>query len=286
MELVRALAAYCEAPGHGLADALGLPLPSPSDEAELFSFQLYPYAAVYMGAQGMLGGEAQDRVAGFWRASGMEPPPEPDHLAALLALYATFAEAGGERARHLRHALLWEHLLAWLPAWLRRLDEVAPESYRAWGSLLGDALLAEAEELGPPAALPLHLRMAPAPGGLSTLFAAAISGVIVTRFDLARCAREVGLGLRQGERRYALEALLSQDCPRVIGWLAGEADRQADLHRSLPPAWRPVADHWAQRASATAGELRKAAVRRIVREEIEQAPPIAIADSPPSDRRA
>jgi Nitrate reductase delta subunit len=256
MELLRALAAYCDAPSRQVADALGLPVPSPADEAELFSFQLYPYAAVYTGAEGMLGGEAQDRVAGFWRAAGVEPPPEPDHLAALLGLLATFAESDGERARHLRHALLWEHLLAWLPPWLARLDEVAPEAYRVWGSLLREALLAEAEELGPPAALPLHLRVAPAPDGVSTLLAAATSGVLVTRSDLARAARELGLGLRQGERRYALDALLSQDGPRVVLWLAGEAERQADLHRSSPPAWRPVAEHWAARARATAGGLR------------------------------
>jgi len=204
----------------------------------------------------MLGGEAQDRVAGFWRAAGAPPPAEPDHLAALLGLQAAFAEADGERARHLRHALLWEHLLAWLPAWLLRLEEVAPDAYRGWGLLLREALLVEAEELGPPAALPLHLRLAPAPEGMWTLLAAAPSGVIVTRADLGRCARELGLGLRQGERRYALEALLSQDGPRVVEWLAAEAGRQADLHRSLPPAWRPVAEHWASRAGATAGQLR------------------------------
>lgn len=263
MELLRALAAYCDSPSQGVADALRLPLPSPADQADLFSFQLYPYAAVYTGAEGMLGGEAQDRVAGFWRAAGAAPPPEPDHLAALLALQATFAESGGERARHLRHALLWEHLLAWLPAWLLRLEEVAPDAYRAWGSLLREALLAEAEELGPPAALPLHLRLAPAPEGISTLLAAARSGVIVTRSDLGRCARELGVGLRQGERRYALEALLSQDGPQVVEWLAGEASRQADLHRSLPPAWRPVAEHWAARASATADDLRREVSRML-----------------------
>ena len=36
----------------------------------------------------MLGGEARDRIAGFWRALGLVPPPEPDHLAVMLGLYA------------------------------------------------------------------------------------------------------------------------------------------------------------------------------------------------------
>jgi len=260
VELFRALAAYCEAPSPAVAAALELPLPSAADHAELFSFQLYPYASVYAGAEGMLGGEAADRVAGFWRAAGVTPPAEADHLAALLGLYAALAGEEGERARHVRHAVLWEHLLSWLPAWLARLAEIAPRPYIAWGTLLQTALQAEAEELGPPAALPLHLRLAPAPGGVEALLAAVRSGVVLVRADLARAARELGLGLRQGERRFALQSLLGQDAAAVLDWLAQEARRQAALHRSLAQVWRPVTDHWATRAEVTAGELSRLAV--------------------------
>jgi hypothetical protein len=260
MELFRALAAYCDAPTVAVAAALELPPPTTADQAELFSFQLYPYASVYAGAEGMLGGEARDRVAGFWRAAGATPPAEPDHLAALLGLYAAFAEKDGERTRHLRHALLWEHLLSWLPAWLARLSEVAPEPYAAWGSILQSALLAETEELGAPATLPLHLRLAPPAQGLDSFLSAVRSGVILTRADLARSARELGLGLRQGERRYALEALLAQDAPAVLRWLSQEAERQTEMHRTLPPAWHPVTEHWASRAEATAGEFNRLAI--------------------------
>jgi hypothetical protein len=38
-----------------------------------------PYAAVYLGAEGGFGGEAADRVAGFWRAIGV-PPPGPNQI--------------------------------------------------------------------------------------------------------------------------------------------------------------------------------------------------------------
>ncbi|HSR25392.1 MAG TPA: molecular chaperone TorD family protein [Candidatus Eisenbacteria bacterium] len=258
-ELLRALAACCEAPSAAVAAALELPVPAAADHAELFSLQLYPYASVYAGAEGMLGGEAADRVAGFWRAVGAVPPAEPDHLAALLGLYAALAGEVGERARHVRHALLWEHLLSWLPAWLARAAEVAPGPYARWASLLGDALLAEAEELGPPAALPLHLRLAPPSAGVGTLLAPVRGGVILTRADLGRTARELGLGVRQGERRRVLHALLAQDPAAVLDRLAGEAGRQAEIHRSLPSAWRPVTEHWASRAEATAGELSRVA---------------------------
>jgi len=124
MELFRALGALAEppAPEHRtLAAALGLgEPPAAADHDDLFTFQLYPYASVYLGAEGMLGGEARDRIAGFWRALGQSPPAEPDHLSVLLALYAQLSDleaaagepAASERWRHARKALLWEHLLS------------------------------------------------------------------------------------------------------------------------------------------------------------------------------
>ncbi len=259
IDLFRALGAYCDEPWAAVAAALELPLPTASDHSELFTFQLYPYASVYVGAEGMLGGDAADRVAGFWRAVGLAPPAEPDHLSALLGLYAAFEGERGERARHLRHALLWEHLLSWLPAWLARASELAPKPYAHWAALLKGVLVAEAQELGPPAALPLHLRLAPPPGGVEGLLAAVRSGVILTRADLGRAARELGLGFRHGERRYALETLLSQDAQAVLAWLSREARRQEEMRRSLAQAWRPVAEHWASRARATAAQLSRLA---------------------------
>ena len=107
-ELLRGLAVFAEAPGPShaaLADALGIPgVPDAAAYSDVFLFQLYPYAPVHLGPEGMMGGEARDRVAGFWRAVGRTPPPEPDHLAALLGLYAALLDldrhvrggAGGE----------------------------------------------------------------------------------------------------------------------------------------------------------------------------------------------
>lgn len=255
MELFRALAACCEAPAPAVAAALELPPPTAGEHTEVFGFQLYPYASVYAGAEGLLGGEARDRVAGFWRALGAMVPAEPDHLAALLGLHAALGDGAGERARHARHALLWEHLLSWLPAWLARLDELAPPSYAGWGSLLRDALVAEAHELGPPAVRPLHLRLAPPPDGVDALLVPVQSGVVITRADLARAARQLGLGMRHGERRFILDALLAQDPAAVLDWLAREADRQAAVLRAAPVSWRPAVEHWASRAESTAGTL-------------------------------
>src|SRR3712207_5397944 len=125
MELFRALAVLVEPPGRPgvarVAEALGLgAVPEASAYTELFVFRLYPYASVYVGAEGMLGGEARDRVAGFLAALGHEVPAEPDHLALLLGAYAGLCEAerdgpeGPRRGcvRGARRAMPWEHPLS------------------------------------------------------------------------------------------------------------------------------------------------------------------------------
>ncbi|HUQ31175.1 MAG TPA: molecular chaperone TorD family protein, partial [Pyrinomonadaceae bacterium] len=139
MEIFRALAVLAEPPTEEtarLAEALEMDaVPSADEHTELFIFQLYPYASVYLGAEGMMGGEARDRVAGFWRALGGVPPAEADHLSVILALYSRLAELEDEESgkpalragwRGARRAFLWEHLLSWLPVYLSKLSEIAP----------------------------------------------------------------------------------------------------------------------------------------------------------------
>jgi hypothetical protein len=295
LELFRALAVLAEPPGRPgaerVAEALGLgALPEASAYTDTFVFSLYPYASVYLGAEGMLGGEARDRVAGFLAALGQKPPAEPDHLALMLGTYASLAEAEENEAdaqrreylRGARRAFLWEHLLSWLPVYLDKLAEVAPPFYRRWGELLRAALDAEAEALGSQESLPLHLREAPVladprePSSedksassseaqhtssseefLRTLLAPARSGMIIVRDDLARVARTLGVGLRAGERLYTLRSLAGQDAAGVLARLAEEAERWRELHLRRRDAHGRVADCWAARAASTAKLLRE-----------------------------
>jgi TorA maturation chaperone TorD len=191
-EIFRALGALGESPRpelQAVAEAAGLgALPSRAAHADLFVLQLYPYASVYLGSEGMMGGEAADRIGGFWRALGQTPPPEPDHLAVLLGFHARLAEmeetatpvagtvsaasagsagsavggggggqgrVGGDprRWRHVREAFFWEHLMSWLPLFLAKLESLADDDadpfYLRWGALLRAALREEAAALRP-----------------------------------------------------------------------------------------------------------------------------------------
>lgn len=271
MEVIRALATLAEPPhpAHApIAGALGLPgLPRRAHHTELFLFQLYPFASFHVGADGMLGGEAADRVAGFWSALGREVPGEPDHLSALLGLYAGLSDAeAGEPAgprrvllRESRKALLWEHLLSWLPPYLHAVREIAHPFYRRWSEILRAALFSEAEALGAPDRLPLHLREAPrledprdSGGGvfLRHLTAPVRTGMLLTRADLARCADDLGLGRRAGERRFVLKALISSSPEGALGWLAGEAARWRAVHRGYRAEAEAVSRFWTSRADA------------------------------------
>ncbi len=276
MELLRTLATLAEPPSpehQPLAEILNLgPAPDGAAFADLFELQLYPYASYYLGAEGMLGGEARDRIAGFWRALGETPPTEPDHLSTMLALQARLAELEEETPetavrdgwRRARRAWLWEHLLSWLPPYCDKAAAIAPPYYQRWAALLMAALAEEAGAVGGQDSLALHLREAPPmadprqEGGeafLAALLTPVRSGLVLVRSDLERAARALGLGCRAGERRFALRALLNQDATGVLWWLSGFAAKAANRYRLLDPAagW---AEFWSARARAT-GELLK-----------------------------
>ena len=177
-ELFRALGAVAGDPADArtACAALGLPVPGNAEHTEVFVLNCPPYASVYLGAEGGLGGEAADRAAGFWRAIGVPPPAEPDHLTALLSLYARLGEApvagdgaagplapatAGALARA-RQALFWEHLWPWLPGYLDAVDDLGTPALASWARLVRRALAAERGR-HPGGRLPLALRAAPVP---------------------------------------------------------------------------------------------------------------------------
>ena len=127
--------------------------------------------------------------------------------------------------------------------------------------MLHDLLTDHTRRVEQPNALPLHLREAPPlpnPGDvdrdtfLASILAPIRSGMILTRQDLARAARDTGLALRAGERRYALNALLDQDAPATWRWLESEANAWVQHHATHEIRTDDVQRFWSERASATA----------------------------------
>lgn len=269
-ELLRALGALALGPTAGtvrIAAALGLPSWTAAEHTGLFVLSLPPYASIHLGAEGKLGGEGGDRIAGVWRALGLTPPSDADHLGAILALYAELGEAAQtaqaartrERLVHIRTAVLWEHLWPWVPGYL---DAASAQEARArpWARMLLRALSREAATGAPATALPLALRAAPAAISadapraelLDALPAPLRTGFILSYRDVAAAAGHLGLGLRRGERRFALKAMLEQDPAATLGWLAEHAASWSRRHGQRlavphdPGAW------WAERSAATA----------------------------------
>lgn len=152
-ELLRALGAVADRPSasRAVGPALGLKPVSDADHTEVFVLNCPPYAGIYLGPDGALGGEGTDLVAGFWRAIGVTPPAEPDHLAALLGLYASLGEAaaGARRAataaalRRTQIALLDEHLWPWLPCYLDAVADGPAAALAVWARLARHALACE-----------------------------------------------------------------------------------------------------------------------------------------------
>ena len=288
MELFRALGSLIEAPvveHRRVAEALGLPaVPGAAVHGAVVGFQRYPYASVYLGPEGMMGGEARDRVAGFVRALGITgdgrglagdgraDAREPDHLASLLGLLAGLDqwerdERDGARRTLLgqaRVALVWEHVVSWTGPYLASFDGCGDPFYEAWAALLGAALDEVTGEMDFPDYLPAALRSAPVladprreggPAFISALLAPARSGVIILRDDLVRLGDEVGLACRAGERRYVLNSFFAQDAAGTLRWLASHARRwgaRAGPGGQGAVGMGSVAGWWVGRAEGTA----------------------------------
>lgn len=279
MEILRALGTLIEPPEASHARiAAALELPAVPDRArftEALVLQVYPYASVFLGEEGMLGGEARDRIAGFWRALRLGPPPEPDHLTALIGLYSRLGEAHstavdeaeGVLLEQARRTLVWEHLAPWGTVFADALMRLGDEFYSAWGELFVAALAAEVDGLrgseagaecpayldwmsGPPQPWSEQAEEFP-----RAVLSPARSGAVFTRADLGRGAAALGLGVRQGERAYILRAMLGQARDETLAWLGDEALAWSRRHAMRAQDGIAYAGWWHDRAEAAACEL-------------------------------
>jgi TorA maturation chaperone TorD len=269
MHLFTSLGEVVEAPGTEqarLARMLGLPgEPNRQEFTNLFVVQLFPYASIYLSPNGLAGGAVRRRAAEYWTWTGRIAPHEPDHITALLKLYGALkATLQGDYvlasvSLENRHAVFWEIIASWLPMYLLRMRELGTALYRTWSDVAFDMVEAEAAQLGAPVVMSSFLAAAPAapqptePGAfIDSLFAPAVSGIILCRADLGRCAHTNRLTVRMADRRHTLKLMLTENLTGVCGWLHDEISRQADNLRRLPDALAPVRDYWVQRAEVSA----------------------------------
>ena len=243
-ELLRALGAVALTPpprNATVCRAVGLPVPTGAEHTSVFVLGAPPHAAIHLGAEGKLGGEGLDRVAGFWRALQLRPPEDADHIGALLMLYAELglAETSARDEQHRQHlrrsrcALLHEHLWSWAPGYLIAVHSLGVRPLGRWAELTMQALRAELADADLPDLLPLALREAAEPlsaqssldEALDAMVTPVRTGVVLTQRDLHEGARRAGVGFRRGERRYALRAMMQQDAPRHSRMAAGACPR-------------------------------------------------------------
>lgn len=271
-ELMRALGAICEsqAPGEALVEALGLDALSASAHTELFLWQLLPHASVYLSPDGMLGGEVAARIGDLWQMLGGTPPADPDHLAALMGLYSNLldlseAESLPKATAAIKKAssvVLWNYILTWVPPYLAKASQIAQGGYKDWANLFLEVLASEAEDSVPMPTFSEGIKtlndFEPGEEGLKLLFAPGVSGVLITRADLATCGGENGLGLRLGERWYTYRALLEQSPHQTLQWTSAYVKSWIETLYALPEVLKATSAPWIERAQITSGWLEQA----------------------------
>lgn len=267
-ELIRvlgALAITTPPASEDLCVAAGLPAPTAAEHTGVFVLSAPPFASVHLGAEGGLGGEALDRVEGFWRALGQTPPQDADHLGVLLLSYAHLAEAAlsAPAAARAAETLLHEHIRSFAPGYLTAVATLGIEAVTDWAELTLEVLADEpVAMINGPAALPLALRMAPdalevtcdLDELLDAMVAPVRSGIVLTQRELAIGADRLGVGYRRGERRFALKAMMTQDKPATLAWLAEHSSIWAQRHRSAYGD-NEAGRWWAHRAASTTDTL-------------------------------
>lgn len=137
-------------------------LPDPFDEDEaaadhytLFGLEVFPYAGLFLDAEGRLGGPTADQVQRLYAQIGFQPVLDresADHLGHEMALLAFLSEAEAEavenaepreteRVRRLQRQFVDSHLLEWLPAFVCAAEQQPYPFYAALSRLTLDVVL-------------------------------------------------------------------------------------------------------------------------------------------------
>lgn len=209
-----------------------IPEPYDPDEAaarhyELFSLNAFPYAGSYLEAEDSLGHATVEAVARRFAESGYEPTARverADHLGHLLGY---LSQAYAWEAARTAQPLSWnpEHLaryidaylLSWLPPFVEAVTRYRDPFYTEVAGLALDLILENRQQLAPPTpSLPYGQQLEDdafgraGPGELARYLASpARCGLLLSRNDITRLARNLGLPAGFGDRVLMLRNLLS-----------------------------------------------------------------------------
>lgn len=114
-----------------------------AEHYQLFGRNVFPFEAIFLGIDGLLGGEITDSVTTFYQSLGFSAPIDEnaDHLSVELTLMAFLSGAESDaiadnvthqiqRMRQLQRRFLDEHLLRWLPACVSAIQQQGKSDYQ------------------------------------------------------------------------------------------------------------------------------------------------------------
>jgi len=234
-----------------------------ADHYALFSLEVFPYASVFLGAEGRLGGSTTHVVQQHYAQTGFQAifdRESADHLAHELALLAFLSgaetealEAGkrseAERMRRRMQAFMDGHLLWWLPAFVQAVQQQAYPFYAALGGFTLEVVLDHRAALGEGGCFSESLVLEEPPDllekektGLKDIAAYLTtptwSGFFLSRSDITRLGRGERLPHGFGSRVQTLTNLLRaavefDRMDALLGALSEQLDTWASFYQKL-----------------------------------------------------
>lgn len=251
----------------------------------LFGYSVYPYEAIFLGEDRLLGGTLTEAVAQFYTEVGFPVPDDEsaDHIAVELALLAflTGAEADAEadgahqhvyRLRNLQRRFLEDHLLRWLPALTYAVQMQGNAFYSALASQTLDLVLSHREALGDDlmsGSFPFRLPDAPDLVNHEKtslrdiaryLLTPAYSGVFLSHDDIARLGTAYRLPRGFGSREQTLTNLLRTAADYdavddVFGAISTSVGAWAGFYSGLDTLPAAIRETWLVRLAHTQTQL-------------------------------
>ena len=252
---------------------------------ELFGFNLFPHESVFLGTDGLLGGEISSAVQQMCEQAGYAPPENADHIGSELGLLAWLAGAESDawadnataialQLQNRQYVFLESHLLRWLPALVVAIQNHDDAFFAQAAVVTWQLVGAHFDALHRQRAIPTVTPLADPPDLLNNpdttlkafarLFTTpAHCGVWIGRHELATLARNVGVPRGFGGRldmfmNLFRSAVQFDEAEEVFGELLSLAESRAKAYEQLgqlAPTTVPFIDTWRKRALKSAETL-------------------------------